>query len=45
MGNSPEVVCQVGIYDIRVAVIQLLIHFDHRPLGVFARAIGILFIW
>ena len=43
--NGPEVVGEVGVYDVRVASEQRLFHLDHRLLGVAARPVGVLLGW
>src|SRR5580658_2027378 len=45
MWNAPEVVREVGVDDFPVALVQLLIHLDHRLLRVAPRAVGVLFRW
>src|SRR5580698_1548891 len=36
---------EVGVDDFRVATEQLLVHLDHRLLGVAPRTVGVLFWW
>src|SRR5215467_14826640 len=45
MRNASEVVREVGIDDFRVATEQLLVHLDHRLLGVAPGTVGVLFWW
>ena len=45
MWNAPEVVRKVGVYDVRVATKQQLLHLDDRLLGVAPRAVGVDFRW
>ena len=45
MGNAPEVVREVRVYDFRVAAKQQLFHLDHRLLGVSPGTVGIEFRW
>src|SRR3984893_13134486 len=45
MWDASEVVREVGIDDFRVATEQLLVHLDHRLLGVAPGTVGVLFWW
>src|SRR5580698_4744331 len=45
MWDASEVVREVGIDDFRVATEQLLLHLDHRLLGVAPGTVGILLWW
>ena len=45
MGDAPEVVCEVGVDDFRMASEQQLFHLDHRLLGVSPRTVGVLLGW
>ena len=45
MGNAPEVVREVGVYDFRVASVQQRSHLDHRLLGIAPGAVGVLLWW
>jgi hypothetical protein len=44
MGYCSKVVRKVGIDDIRVTVIEMIMHFEHRLLGIAARTVGILLV-
>ena len=45
MRNAPEVVREVGIYDVRVATEQQLLHLYGSLLGVALSAVGVDFRW
>ena len=45
MGDASEVVRKVGVYDVGVTTEQLLLHLDHRLLGVAPSTIGVEFRW
>ena len=45
MGNAPEVVREVRVYDFRVAAKQQLFHLDHRLLSVSLGTVGVEFRW
>src|SRR6201997_3615351 len=45
MWNAPEVVCEVGVNNFRVAAEQLRFHLDNRLLGLAPGALGILLWW
>src|SRR5246500_6013970 len=45
MRNAPEVVREVGVYDFRVTTKQLLLHLDHRLLGISPGTVRVLFGW
>ena len=45
MGNAPEVVREVGVYDFRMAPEQQLFHLGHRLMGISPRTVSILLGW
>ena len=41
--DAAEVVREVGVHNVQMALVQRLFRIDHRLLGIAARSIGVLF--